>query len=684
MIKKLTLLFFFFCSLLSFSQDNLRFCEQINALQNLINAKHYSAKALNDSTSQGVFEIFIKILDPEKDYFLESDILKFKTEELKFDNYISNSNCQFLNNYALVLEKRIQALKKKIEALKNEPLDYSGNLTLQFTPRKDFSYSKTESAQELRLRKKISYKIITKLIEEQKDINTIEANFKTLETEAKTKVINNELCLLEEFLNKSNGILRFAEEAFLNAMVQVNDPNSTFFNNTEKTTYENQLSKSIQSFGIITQKNNTGDIVVAHIIPGSSAFKNGKIEENDVIKSLTSNKNSLEILCVSNQDVNMFLEDENNQEVTFSLKKKNGTLQNITLIKSKINVEDNAVRGYLLNTNKTIGYIKIPSFYTDRESPNGKGLTSDIAKELYKLQKENISALILDLRFNGGGSMQEAIALSGMFIDRGPISIIQSKDNKNFTIRDNKRGQFFNKPLLIIVNEFSASASELFAAAMQDYNRAIIVGSQTYGKSSAQLILPLSANKNYGFSKITTDVFYRPTGKSHQSIGVIPDITFPSLYDNFETAESFKPYALKNDSTTIKLKHKPLKLISVKNIAEKSKTRLELDSNFYKIKETNKTLHKLLFNKGEKYPLSLKSIALEKEKRKKIMDYIFNNETKAPILFSTSNTTSTQEIINYNEKDKVENEKIKKIISQDIVIKESLNILIDYLTLTPN
>ncbi len=680
MINKFFALSIGLSSLCGFSQENTMFCEQVATLQSLVESKHYSPKTLNDSVSKQIFNLFLKQLDSDKELFLQSDMDGLKSDIFKFDDYIRDSNCSFKDKYTELLNLRIQFIKSQLESLKNVMLDYSGKQTLQFTPVKEHSFYEDEDALYVALQKKVSYKIISKLMDEQEDVTSIANNFKMLEQETKLKIIENELCLLDEIINKEGGLNRFVEESFLNALVKVNDPNSTFFNNTEKITYLNKLSKNQSSFGIITRKNKKGEIAIAHIIPGSAAFKDGKLEKNDILKLLSTSHSSLDILCVSNEDISLFLNNENNRTVVFSVKKKNGTLQEVTLTKSKIKVDANAVRGYLINAAKPLGYIKIPSFYNNVESPNGRGLTADMAKELYRLQKENIEGLILDLRFNGGGSMQEAIELSGMFIDRGPVSIIKSNTGKTFTMRDNKRGSLYTKPIVLLVNEYSASASEFFAAAMQDYNRAIIVGSKTYGKSSAQTILPLSKDKNLGFSKLTVDAFYRVTGKSHQSIGIIPDIILPSLYDGFDSSERHRLHALANDSTTVTTKHKPLKELNLDRVIEKSKARIKTDKGFQAVETANKTLYGLLFKKGERYPLTLKSIANSKEKRQLKMDAIFKkNDEEKPALLEITNTKSTQELLKYNADDKTQNERTVKDLSRDIYIKESQHILIDYI-----
>lgn len=681
MIKHITLSFFGLLSLFSFSQDNTLFCEQVSALQDLVKSQHYKPKPVNDSLSKAVFHLFLERLDSEKNFLLQSDVDKLNPDALLLDNYITSGNCNFIDKYITTLESRINSAKALFESFKSTPLDYSGKLSLQFTPNSEYNYFLSADKLKIGLSKLVAYRVISKLIDDHGDLDYIKANFESLEQKAKPKVIQNEICRLEEILNKNGGVSNFAKEAFLNALVQYNDPNSTYFNQSEKIEFENSLSIDQLSFGIITNKNKDGDIVIAHIIPGSSAFKNGNLEVDDVLKSLTANASTLETLCVSNEDIIAFTNEEENKTITFSVKKKNGTIQDITLTKSQIKVEDNAIRGYVIEGALSLGYIRIPSFYTNRESPNGRGLTSDIAKELYKLQKEKISGLIIDLRFNGGGSMQEALDLSGMFIDRGPLSIIKMNNNETFTIRDSKRGSFFNKPIILLVNNYSASASEFFASAMQDYNRAILVGSRTYGKSSAQLILPLSEEKNLGFCKLTVESFYRVTGRSLQSIGVLPEITLPSLYNNFESNESFKPYALTNDTIAITLKHRPLAPLKIDSIKANSLARVENSKRFQAIKTNNQALITRLFEKGERYPLTLDAVYKNQNDRNKFMEKVFSNiiDTTDTPLVGIKNTASTNEILSFNIEEKKMNDFIIDELSRDVYIKEVQSILIDYL-----
>ena len=308
-------------------------------------------------------------------------------------------------------------------------------------------------------------------------------------------------------------------------------------------------------------------------------------------------------------------------------------------------------------------------------------MANDVAKELYKLQKENIDALILDLRFNGGGSMKEAADLSGMFINRGPLSILKYGNGETYTIRDMNRGSLFMKPIVILINGFSASASEFFAAAMQDYNRAIILGSPTHGKASAQLILPLDEDVQLGFSKLTVEKFYRITGQSHQSVGIIPDIRLPNLYDNFKTEERFSSYALDNDSIKPALKYSRLKALPLESLIAKNHIRVKDNSAFDAVKSLNKLIIDNYFELETEYPLTLQNVYSKINAYHSQWELFSDSIENHSSSIAVSNTSSTNEVLNYNEAQKEVNESILSNIQKDIYISEAHHILLDLLNL---
>ncbi len=683
MLKSLCLvLLWSLVSIFGYSQDKEIFCDQIIALKSTIKTNHYLPKIVDDSLSTHVFDLFLNSLDEDKRLFTKSDVTLFENDRFALDDYINAGNCEFITNYATVLTKRIEHTKRVISNIESENFDYTGKDTLVFKPDSEFRYFKNDESIKGYWSRRIRYNILYNLVENDSVLDAIKNDFKTLERDLKPKLIQKELCKLEELKNRLGSVDRFVKEAFLNAYLHYHDPNSTFFNASEKEMFINSLSNDQLSFGIITSKNDDGDIVIVHITPGSAAFNNGTIEVNDVVKSLSSTKGTLETYCVSNDDVLAFASDKNHNTITFKIKKKNGTLQNIELTKTKTKIEENTVSGFLLEDTSKVGYISIPSFYSDLESPNGLGLANDVAKELYKLQKENIKGLILDLRFNGGGSMKEAADLSGMFINRGPLSILRYSDGNTYTIKDMNRGTLFTKPIVVLVNNHSASATEFFAASMQDYNRAVVLGSTTHGKASAQVIIPIdNDNEALGYSKLTVEKFYRVTGGSHQAKGVIPDIILPNLYDGFNTQEEFTAYALKNDSIAGIKNYPKLKKLPIAQLKNKSLSRVQSDSNFDAIKDLNKLIIKNYFELDKTYPLTLDNVYREiigYRNQWKIINAPLKNHNSD---FAVNNTTYTKEVISYNDDKKTINQAFLKEIKTDIYIEEAQRILQDLLNL---
>lgn len=681
MCKPLILLSFLCCFSLTQSQEKQEFCDQLQAIKTLVKKEHFKPKPVDDSLSVGVYQLFLKQLDNNKRFFTQKDIDLFEKDRLQLDDYIANNDCSFINKYSEILINRIENTKQIISDRSKIKFDYSGKDTLHFAPNSTYKYHDSDSKRISYWNKRIRYDILFELIEKDSLIEHLSVNFKTQEKEIKPKIIQKELCKLEELQNKNGGLSQFVKEAFLNAYVAYHDPNSTFFNATDKTTYVNSLSNDQLTFGIISSKNDNGDIIIAHITPGSAAFFNGDFEINDIIKSLQANGVVLETYCVSNEDIIAFTNDENNKTITFKIKKQNGTIKNIKLTKTKTKIEENSVTGYLLKDRVNIGYISINNFYSDFESSNGLGVANDVAKELYKLKKENIDALVLDLRFNGGGSMKEAANLSGMFINRGPLSILKYRNGDTFTIKDTNRGSLFIKPIVILINGFSASASEFFAAAMQDYNRAIIVGSTSHGKASAQVILPLDQDSELGFSKLTVEKFYRITGQSHQSVGVIPDIQLPNLYDNFKTEERFSSFALDNDTIKPVIKYNKLNALPLGTLAEKTKIRIQNNSAFNAVNSLNRLIIDNYFELETEYTLTLQNVYNAMNAYHSQWE-IFNNSIKnKKSSLVVTNTSSTNEVLSYNEDQKDINAAILETIQNDIYISEAYNILLDLINL---
>ncbi|MEZ4857744.1 MAG: carboxy terminal-processing peptidase [Flavobacteriaceae bacterium] len=677
-----TFLFIIFSSF-SFSQEEepIFFCQQIEKLNQIIAQEHFSPKPIDDSLSVGVYTLFLKNLNEQYWFFHKEDMELFEKDKFQLDTYFLEKNCTFINPYISIYSKRITQTIAYLETLKNEPLHYQGTDTINFSDRPKERYFKDLKDSQKSWNKKVRFKILSKLIEEDTLLSTLETNFIKLESDLKDKVINDQICLLNEILNQEGGVDRFIKETFLNAIANYQDPNTQFFNSSDKDYFDTSLSANQLSFGVYSDKNKSGEIEIIYIAPGSVAHKDGTLEEGDIIKNLfsVSTQYNLDTFCISNNDIAYFLNDSKNKQVAFKIKKKDGAIKEVQLTKGLIKSPENLTRGYVIKGAKNMGYINIPSFYTDLESPNGLGVANDVAKELYKLEKENISGLIIDLRFNGGGSIKEVADLTGMFINRGPISIFKGRNNETFTYKDNTKGALFTKPIVIIMNAFSASASEFFAAAMQDYGRAIVVGAPSFGKASSQVILPLSHAVNMGYCKITIQRFYRINGNTNQTTGVIPDVIFPSLYDDIEVREKYLDYVLPNDTIAVAVPYKKSQIKWLDDIVKNSNERVSNNVHFNFIKQTNQRIRKEYFDIDRGYPLTLKNVYEDITNYNSIWSQMNTHFENKNTHIEAANTKAVEALIQYNEDEKTVNRDILKNIAEDIFIEEAFTILIDYL-----
>jgi len=669
---------FIFCSTIVLGQD---FCTQWKLLQETIETKHYLPKAIDDTMSEAVYDLMIKAINDKGFHFIKSDFDLFKKDRTQLDNYLLDQDCSFLTTYVDVFEKRIQESKNIITDLSTASLTYKGQDTLHFTRNDKSVFFNSLEIKKKYWRKSIKYRTLIKYLNEEKEESHLQKDFLAKEKIYRQQVIEGALCLLDEISSIKNGIKRQLENVVLDAYAKYQDPHSSFLDTQDKNQYEAELATSQISTGVQTFKNKDGAIEVSYITPGSSAFKNRKIAEGDIIISITIQDKTIDLSCFSNEELQRQLQDTAVDEITFTIRKNDGVVAHIDIVKSKIDVEENNLTGFVIAGEQRIGFISIPSFYTDYESPNGLGVANDVARELYKLQKMNIDALIIDVRNNGGGSMKEAMDLSGLFIDRGPVAILKDQAGETFTLRDLNRGVAFTKPLAILVNEYSASASEFFAAAMQDYNRALIIGATTYGKSSAQLMIPLEeGNEDSDFVKLTTETFYRATGKSHQAEGVIPDIILPSIYNNIASNEASELYTLSNDTAVVKLKARPLPLISKDKIKAKSTARINIDPTFKAIITNNKKLVQSIESEDH-IAIVFEDVKHHLNAREELWDSFSNNTTSDDISLSIENTVSTTEINGYDATAKKANEQLLKDMGTDPHIIEASNILKDYLQL---
>lgn len=528
---------------LLFGQAEKNPCETLIRINLLIQQHHYKPKPVDDSLSVYVFEDFLHNLDDDNRLFTEIEINNLKKHKFKIDNYINEGNCDFLADFYKAYSDAVLRYSSIIETIKKEPFALKSNETLQFS-KKAFPYVKDVAELKALYKKRILFHILRDISETSQNKDSLLANFDKISLESKNKIFDSFLC-------KASGFYLTKEEfnsKFFSSVCTYFDPHTEYFSESEKSSFLSAVSADNLTFGMLISMNDKDQIVVDEVMPGSSAYFTHKIDDGDQIIKMKYHDEEYDIACSSMHKVEIIFTSNDYRDVEFTLRKKTGEVYNVNLTKRVMKDYSNNVYSYILKDHdQKIGYIRIPSFYGKFE--NGKtNMSDDVLEEIYKLQEDGIKGLIIDLQNNGGGSMDEAVSLSGLFIDYGPVAIMNNRKGQTQTLRDPSRGSVYDGPLVVLVNGFSASASEFFSNAMQDYNRAIVIGSQSFGKASMQRIYPLSfENEPAEFVKLTIEEFYRITGKSNQTIGIKPDVEIPMLFDDQMPRESDSKTALKND-----------------------------------------------------------------------------------------------------------------------------------------
>src|SRR6187431_229665 len=589
-MKKVTFVFLFTTFSL-FAQNNDASCDILFKINKLLLREHYSPKPVNDSLSAYLFDELLEELDPSRNIFFKSqvDTLSHKYK-YNLDNLILKKDCFFITDIKNEYKKSLLRNKSILEKLNHENINFSIKDTIRFK-QKNFAFYLKENNVEKALSKKIRFEVLSDIAEKSKNLDSLKVNFNSMSLKSKKSIIDNELCKINFLLTDDKSF----EDNLFNIFCNYFDPHTNYFSNDTKSSFVSTLSKEKLSLGLDVSLNDKNEIIVQEIDPNGPAFKTGKIKKGDQIVAVSNQKETLEVSCSSLESIATLISSELNSNITLTIKRNSGKSFKVNIEKQILKDEENTVYSFIINKNLKIGYIKIPSFYSNFEGGNSKGSAQDVAKETIKLMKDNIKGLVLDLTDNGGGSMEEAVKLAGLFIDYGPISIVVDNKKQLSVINDPYKGVIYKGPIVLIINGNSASASEFFASIMQDYNRSLLIGSTTLGKATMQTIVPLEKNGDQHFIKLTISKFYRITGKSHQAIGVIPDVQIPTIYQDVFQKESDFPTALKNETLNSRIRFTPyVSNELIESLAQKSRSRVAQDSYFNSIIALNDNIDKVI------------------------------------------------------------------------------------------
>ena len=574
----------------------------IYVLKNILSRGHYVQKDLDDKFSEHVYDEFINSLDPSKRYFTQVDIKEFSQFKYEIDDQLRDSKIDF---YKLVYNRfleKIQVAKLTYKTLLAQDFDYSKDEIIDVNY-DNMPFAKNEKKLLDYWRKQLKLNVISRIQEAEqqeeekakKDATYKKKTFEELEHDARVAVLENMNDLYDRIEELENSDWY---STFLNSVVSGFDPHTTYMSPRTKSKFDQDMSGKLEGIGARLQKEGMYTKIV-ELISGGPAWKQGDLEPGDIIlKVAQGEEEPLDIVGMRLDDAITFIKGKKGTEVRLTVKKKlDGSTVVVPIIRDVVELEETFVKSSIVEKNgKLYGVINLPKFYIDFSNTRTRNATTDMEREIERLKEQNVQGLIVDLRDNGGGSLKTAIEIGGLFINKGPIVQVKYRDEDAQVKNDNDSKIQWEGPLVLMVNEMSASASEILAAAMQDYGRGVIVGSkQTYGKGTVQNVLPLNYYvKKYpddlGALKMTIQKFYRINGGSTQIEGVYSDIAMPDRYSYMEFGERDLDGALPWDKVPQAKYDKTNSYSNFLEVVDNSKERISKNQKFNSINEYAKWL----------------------------------------------------------------------------------------------
>ncbi len=667
----------------SFAQNNEEKDKILIALvRDALTQAHYNPVQIDDDFSIKIYKNFIKTLDPAKRYFLEEDIKYFAKYKKDIDNEIKDKRLDF---YHIVLQRFIERIKQT-KAFYKEQLSkpFNFNIKEELSVNYDsITYAKDEKSLKENWRKQLKLNTLNRLYDKVESENAKKKDsadytvkkFETLEKEAREEVVKSmkDYYIRMEEMNDEDWF-----SFYMNTITLAFDPHTTYFSPKNKKKFDINMSGKLEGIGARLQKK--GDYTkIVELISGGPAWKAGELEVGDIIlKVAQGDKEPVDIVGMRLDDAIEHIKGKKGSEVRLTLKKIDGSTEVISIIRDVVELEETFAKSTTVKyDNKTYGLINLPGFYIDFKKRNARNSATDMEHEIEELKKENIEGLLIDLRNNGGGSLRTAIEIAGMFIKEGPVVQVKYKGEKPRIDKDTDKKIQWNGPLVILVNELSASASEIFAAAMQDYNRAVIIGSkQTFGKGTVQNVLDLDRYYRYSSSlgalKMTVQKFYRINGGSTQLKGVVSDIAVPDKYTYMKFGERDEENPLKWDKIEPANYNALHFYTNFDEVVMKARLRVNENKQFQLINENAKWLKKgqddkKVFLRFEDYKKDIKN----REKESKLFEPL--DDYKNELTFN-----SPRYEIPLIEKDTILAKKREiwhKNLKKDIYIEEALHVV---------
>ena len=654
----------------------------VDLVSYVLDKLHYDPKVINDDFSINVYEDFIDAVDSQKRFLMKSDIELFSQYRLLIDDQIKSSDITFFN----IVYETLQTRMDEVESFYEEVLFTPFNFNLEEEINLDYENQEyVNGIAELKKlwRKRLKLSALDGFAS-KKEINIEDEKTKTdteIEIESRKSINDN----LRDFFQFNSELERkdwFS--IYLNSIVTQYDPHTTYLAPEAKDVFDQNISGKFQGIGARLFKRNQ-QVEISEVIIGGPVWRDNLLNVGDIIIAVAQSKEEepQEISLMKLSDATDLIKGEKGTNVYLTVKRVDGGIEQVEITRDIVELEETYAKSSIINDEEnTYGLINLPRFYVDFDDYGERNAASDIKKEIISLKNKGIDGLILDLRNNGGGSLKTVVDITGFFIEKGPVVQVKSIGGRKEILRDNDSSILWDGPLVIMVNEFSASASEILAAALQDYNRAVILGSkQTYGKGTVQNIIDLNnviSGNTYGdlgSLKITTDMFYRVNGGSTQLEGVKSDLIFPNRYSYVDIGEKDLDNPLNWNKIDPARYDNSSKIFNYSQAIEKSKERISQNEYFSLIDQHAKLVKS---NQDDKMiSLDYKSYKEDQENFKSQSDKLkIIDEFISPYVFdwneSNQNTDSS-----YNDDMKEKRDRWIKTLEKDIYVNEAMNLLKD-------
>jgi carboxyl-terminal processing protease len=655
----------------------------------LLEEGHYSPKKINDDFSRQVLKKFQEELDGDKGIFLQSDIISFQKYATRIDDEINGSELQSFFAINDVYQTRLAEVAELYKGILDKPFDFTVDESIQ-TDGEKLDFPKTVAERNDYWRKRIKYIVLDKYLslQETREKNKGQKDFvvkadSTLEREARDQARKQIQRYFTNKMKRENKDEVFS--TFVNAITNSMDPHTDYFPPVDLRSFNEGMSGRFYGIGAVI-KEEDGKIKIGPMMAGGPAWKSGEIKENDeILKIAQGNAEPVDVTGYATADVVKLIRgSEKGSEVRFTLRKVDGSIKVVSIKRDEIKMEDTFAKSAVIHGQHKIGYIYLPEFYADFERPGGARCAVDVAKEIEKLKAEKVEGIVIDLRGNGGGSLSDAVQMAGLFIEDGPVCQVRSRGDRPNVLRDKDRNILYEGPVTVMVDETSASASEIFAAAIQDYKRGLVVGSSTtFGKGTVQRNIslnpepenPVFKNPNtedLGTVKLTLQKFYRINGGSTQLKGMTPDIVIPDRMEAFKIREKDNPSSLAWDEIP-QADIKPWNnTYSLDAIAQDANRQIQTNEKFSLLR---KTVQQLYEQNEQPSPLQLSKY---KEEQKKLRSYykLLDSVYKQTAPLTVKNTeVDTPSFANAEDDKSIKNKQWIKKLSDDIHISETIKIM---------